>query len=144
MLKISKKADYALVALSHLQTTTKPVSAKEIAGAYDLSAQMLANVLKCLANEGFVASTRGSLGGYSLAKHPGEISVGEVIMVFEAGSGFSDCSSKEKECNAAPNCPAMKPMLMINKKIKGFMDSLSLADIAQHQNIKGFTLEGIK
>ncbi len=140
MLKISKKADYALVALSHLLSTSKPASAKEIAGTYDLSAQMLANVLKCLANAQIVSSTRGSLGGYSLNKRPDEISVGEVIMIFEVGSGFSDCASKEKECNAAPNCPAMKPMLMINKKIKGFMDGLSLADIAQHQNIKGFTL----
>ena len=140
MLKISKKADYALVALSHLQGTGKPASAKEIATTYDLSSQMLANVLKCLAKAELVSSTRGSQGGYSLNRHPKEISVGEVIMIFEAGSGFSDCASKEKECNAAPNCPAMKPMLMINKKIKGFMDSLSLADIAQAQNLKGFQI----
>ena len=130
MFKLSKKADYALVALSHLQRKQAPASAKEIAQTYNLSNQMLANVLKSLAGAGYLISKRGTLGGYSLSRQPGQISLGEVIGLFDGEKAFSDCSSLEKDCVSAAKCPARRPVLMIHRKIKEFVDGISLADLA--------------
>ena len=130
MLKLSKKADYALVALSHLHRKGLAASAKEIAHSYELSSPMLANVLKSLAGAGFLTSTRGSQGGYCLSKKSKQISLGEVIALFDGESAFSDCSSNDKDCISAANCPTRRPMLVINKKIRDFMHGISLADLA--------------
>jgi len=133
MFKLSKKADYALVALSHLQRKNAPASAKEIAQTYNLSNQMLANVLKSLSNAGLLISKRGTLGGYNLSRQPGQISLGEVITLFEGEKSFSDCSSMDKDCVSAAQCPARRPVLMIHRKIKDFVDGISLADLANHR-----------
>ena len=129
MFRLSKKADYAIVALSHLHATQKPTSAKAIASSYDLSAQMLANVLKSLTSAGILESKRGVAGGYILGKDPGNITVGEVIDVIDGPSSFSDCTDISKTCRADRLCPAKKPVILIHKRIKYFMDSISLQDI---------------
>ena len=129
MFRLSKKADYAIVALSHLHATSKPTSAKAIAASYDLSSQMLANVLKALAGAGILESKRGVAGGYVLGKDPKAITIGEVIDVIDGPSTFSDCTDISKNCRAAQLCPAKKPVVMIHKKIKTFVDNISLLDI---------------
>jgi len=141
MLKLSKKADYAIVALSHLNATREPASAKEIAQCYNLSAQMLANVLKTLTHSGLLSSKRGVAGGYALGRSPKHIYLGEVIDAIDGRQSLSDCASLDKSCSAEQNCPAKSPILMIHKKIKQFMDSLTLADIANRDILKEISIE---
>jgi len=139
MIKLSKKTDYALVALSHLQVQRRPISAKEIADTYNLSLSMLANVLKSLSSAGLVASTRGSSGGYQLGRAPKLITLGEVVDLFDGQKSLSDCTSNETHCAAEGHCPAHSPMVMIHQRIKDFMHSISLADLA-HPTLQGFYL----
>jgi len=129
MLRLSKKTDYAIVAVSHLQKQRQPASAREIAAQYGLPAQLVANVLKTLSSNGILQSKRGAAGGYELSKEPDRITVGDVIRAIEGPWQFSDCSSIEKNCQAAGNCPAKTTVISINKKIESFMDNLTLTDI---------------
>jgi len=140
MLKLSKKADYALVALSHLHAHHGSASVNEIAQSYHLSPQMLANVLKVLANSGVLASKRGTSGGYALGRQPGQIFVGEVIDLIDGKQSLSDCASVDKGCDAESNCPAKRPLLMIHLKIKHFIDNLTLADIANAEVLRSISL----
>ncbi|MDT8445948.1 MAG: Rrf2 family transcriptional regulator [bacterium] len=142
MLKLSKKADYALVALSHLQSHAGSASAKEIADFYNLSPQMLANVLKRLAATGMLLSKRGVAGGYALGRHPQQIFLGEVIDVIDGKQALSDCTSFDKDCSAEPNCPVKSPISLIHNKIKHYIDSLTLADIANRDALRSMTIEG--
>ena len=91
MLKLSKKADYALIAVRHLATHRgePSESASDIAEAYGISAPLLAKVLQRLARHGLVTARHGSSGGYQLARHPKEISALDVI---NASSGRSNSS----------------------------------------------------
>ena len=66
MLRLSKKADYAIILLSHLGEASGPVSAQEMASNYHLPQPMIANILKQLAASKLVESTRGVQGGYLL------------------------------------------------------------------------------
>jgi Rrf2 family protein len=81
MLKLSKKADYALIAVRHLATHRgePSQSASDIAEAYGISAPLLAKVLQRLAKHGLLTARHGSSGGYVLARHPKEISALDVI-----------------------------------------------------------------
>ncbi len=72
MLRLSKKADYALLAMRHLaaQTDRDAVSAREVAEAYDIPPELLAKVLQQLARAGLLESHQGIHGGYVLARAP--------------------------------------------------------------------------
>lgn len=133
MLRLSKKADYAIVALSHLQATQIPASARIIADRYHLSAQMLANVLKMLAATGILNSKRGVAGGYTLGRDPRLIYIGDVLDVIDGPFHISDCANVLTKCDAESSCPAKVPMMMIHQKIKDFVDNLSLNDIVNEQ-----------
>ena len=70
MLRLSKKADYALMAMKHLATRTDlaSASAREIAEEYDIPVELMAKVLQRLARRGLLTSHQGTRGGYRLAR----------------------------------------------------------------------------
>src|SRR5438876_1339384 len=75
MFKLSKKADYGLIAVKHLALHRRDhaCSASEIADQYGISATLMAKVLQKLAHKSIVAAKHGSSGGYQLLKEPAEI-----------------------------------------------------------------------
>ncbi len=70
MLRLSKKADYALIAMKHLaiRPDAASASAREIAEQYDIPVELMAKVLQRLARRGLVTSHQGTRGGYRLAR----------------------------------------------------------------------------
>ena len=70
MLRLSKKADYALLAMRHLAANAErdAVSAREVAEAYDIPLELLAKVLQQLVRARLLDSHQGIRGGYGLAK----------------------------------------------------------------------------
>jgi Rrf2 family protein len=79
MLRFSKKADYALLALQYLDLEARSgASARAIAERYDIPVELLAKVLQHLARLGPVVAHKGSHGGYHLARPSTAISVVEV------------------------------------------------------------------
>ena len=81
MLRLSKKADYALMAMKHLAADAPhgTASAREIAEHYDIPLELLAKVLQQLTRRGFLVSQMGIHGGYHLARPTSAISVADVI-----------------------------------------------------------------
>ena len=77
MLKLTKKADYGLMALKYLaeRPDTAALSAKDIADAYGIPAQLLAKILQQLTKSGLLKSHAGMNGGYALSK-PARIDLG--------------------------------------------------------------------
>ena len=71
MLRLSKKADYALMAMKHLAMKTdaaSSTSAREIAEQYDIPIELMAKVLQRLARSGLLTSHQGTRGGYTLSR----------------------------------------------------------------------------
>ena len=70
MLRLSKKADYALMAMKHLalRGDRGSSSAREIAEQYDIPIELMAKVLQRLVQRGLLASHQGTRGGYQLAR----------------------------------------------------------------------------
>ena len=78
MMKLSKKADYGLIALKHLamHRREESCSAGDIADIYKMSTPLMAKVLQKLAKGGLVAARHGSSGGYTLARDASMITAG--------------------------------------------------------------------
>src|SRR5258706_16336971 len=81
MLRLSKKADYALMAMKHLaqKRDVSSTSAREIAEQYDIPIELMAKVLQRLVRLRLLAPTQGTRGGYMLGRPANKINVAEVI-----------------------------------------------------------------
>ena len=131
MLKLSKKADYALIAVKHLarQQAQRACSAHEIAQEYSISATLMAKVLQTLARHGLVTATHGAAGGYQLAKDPGELSVLEVITAIEGPVQITSCVSSHGPCDVMDNCSVREPLRRVNAGILHLLTALKISQL---------------
>ena len=97
MLSLSKKTDYALLALCYLTQsgTDRAVNTKEIAEQYDIPLELLAKILQKLAKYKLVTSIAGPTGGYRLARTPEAISIGAVIEAIDGPPAIVHCMKQE-------------------------------------------------
>ena len=94
-MKISNKADYALLALFTLMDASRgvPISARAISDRNKIPLKFLEHILREMKEQGWVESSAGKHGGYRLARKPSSISVGEVVRYFDGLLGPTTCSS---------------------------------------------------
>src|SRR3990167_11140570 len=100
MLRLSKKADYALMAMKHLALLSDrgSSSANEIAGQYDIPIELRAKVLQRLVRRGLLASHQGTRGGYRLSKPSRDISVADIIQAIDGPLTVTACSTEAEHC----------------------------------------------
>ena len=84
-MKLSTKGRYGLRAVVDIAVFSNGdlITINSIAERQKISANYLEQVFSALRKSGIVKSVKGSQGGYILAKHPSEITIGEVIRVLE-------------------------------------------------------------
>ena len=86
MLCLSRKTDYALIALAYMAERAGEVcSAREIAEAHKLPLPLLMNLLKSLHRHGVLRSTRGVRGGYKIVAELERVSLHDLIEILEGG-----------------------------------------------------------
>lgn len=138
MLKISKKSDYALMALQHIAsvqfgdvTPGRVVNTKEIAEEYNIPLELLAKVLQVLSKSGFIESHNGPKGGYLLAQSAREITIAQVLESIEGPLALTDCShEKEGEfCMQREHCNIRTPLLKIQDSIYQLLNNMTLGDM---------------
>ena len=90
MLKLTKKADYGLIAMRYLAENPGSCSAKDVAEAHGIPAELLAKILQKLVKAQLLRSHHGVNGGYVLARDARTISAFDVIKAIE-GPLFLRC-----------------------------------------------------
>ena len=146
MVSLTKKTEYALIAMTHLfRCQDDVVSAREIARDSGVALPMITNILKRLAQVGFIVSERGACGGYGLSRPLEEISLHEVITAIEGPFQFVQCtphghSSAAGICELEPTCPIRLPAQRIHDKLETFLKNVSLAEIADTNGTCGATV----
>ena len=132
MLRLSKKADYALMAMKHLALRggQESSSAREIAGQYDIPIELLAKVLQRLVRHGLLASHQGTRGGYQLARVPGQISVADVIQAIEGPVTVTACSTDEGMCEQFAKCNVRDPLRKVRERILSALGECTIAELA--------------
>jgi Rrf2 family protein len=135
MLKLTKKADYGLMALKYLaeHPETPALSAKDLADAYGIPAQLLAKVLQRLTKTGLLRSHAGMNGGYALAREAREISAFEVILAIDGPFFITSCTKGAKGCDLTPSCTIKEPLARVNDTIAGVLKSISIQDLSERE-----------
>ena len=149
MLRLSKKADYALIAMKHLALNATraearvreggagapSASAREIAEQYDIPIELLAKVLQRLVRTGLLASTQGTRGGYTLSRPPKSISVADVILAIDGPLTVTACSTEKHDCEQYSKCSVRDPLWQIRERIVAALGTLTLSEMAAEQDV---------
>ena len=132
MLRLSKKADYALLAMRHLAANAEDgaLSARELAEAYDIPAELLAKVLQRLVRGNLLESQQGIRGGYGLARSAALISVADVIGAIDGPFTVTACSEDDQTCDQYSKCNIRDPLWRIKDRIVSALAATSVAELA--------------
>src|SRR5271168_99213 len=135
MFKLSKKADYGLIAVKHLamHRTQHACSAGAIAEEYGISATLMAKVLQKLAHNALVAAKHGSSGGYQLAKEPDQISALDVISAIDGPVLITSCVTSHGNCDATERCSVKEPLQRVNESILGVLNTVTIAQLSEEK-----------
>jgi Rrf2 family protein len=137
MLALSKKTDYALIALAHLsERPGRVASARQIARTYELPPALLMNILKDLHHRGFLDSIRGTKGGYRLAIDPHQHSLYELVRIVDGDVHLTDCAPGghamlpvDATCRISGGCPIQSPIHALHHRLVGFLQDVKLSDL---------------
>ncbi len=145
MLKLTKKADYGLIALKHLSTQGPAGSsnAKEIAETYHIPLPLLAKVLQKLVKSGFLRSEHGTNGGYRLARAASTINALEVIRAIDGPIILTSCFTDHGVCDQSQLCNVREPLRKIHEGILGLLANITIADMSdENPDSRLYALEG--
>ena len=133
MLRLSKKADYALMAMKHLalRPPNSSLSAREIAEEFNIPLELMAKVLQRLARQGLLSSHQGTRGGYHLARSAEAISVAQVIQAIDGPVTVTACSTGDDLCHQYSRCNVRDPLARIKDRILQALHTVSLSELAR-------------
>ena len=133
MLRLSKKADYALMSMKHLALRPESgasSSAREIAEAYAIPLELLAKVLQRLVRARLLVSVQGTRGGYRLSRPAAAITVADVIQAVDGPVTVTACSPDDHQCDQFRTCSIRDPLWRIKSRILETLTTVSLAELA--------------
>ncbi|BCJ93323.1 AsnC family transcriptional regulator [Anaerocolumna cellulosilytica] len=136
-MKISTKGRYALRLMLDLalHNTGEYITIKSIAARQEISDKYLEQIITQLSKAGYVKSTRGSQGGYRLAKPPEEYTVGMILRLIEGSLSPVACLEDEpNQCNRSGHCATLDVWQKLDNAIRNVVDNITLADLVDKQN----------
>ena len=137
-MKLSTKGRYAPRAMLDLALNygKEPMSLKNIGRRQEISERYLEHIMITLQSAGLVQSTRGSRGGFSLAKLPKEIKLSQIIQAVEGSISLVACVDDPKLCNRVDTCVTHEIWKKLKKAMLKVFDSVTLEDMVKMQKKK--------
>jgi FeS assembly SUF system regulator len=134
MLRISKLADYATIVMCFLaEQPNTQFSAACVAEKTSIAIPTVSKILKRLNEADLLHSTRGSNGGYRLARSPEQISIATVITVIDGTPMMTQCSQGADVCSHDQVCALRGNWQFINRVVFDVLNRLTLVDM--HKNL---------
>jgi Rrf2 family protein len=135
-MKISTKGRYALRMLIDLAEHQNCgfVSLKDIADRQKISKKYLEQIIPVFNHADILKTTRGSQGGYMLAKTPDKYTVGEILRLTEGSLAPVDCLNEHPiRCERSADCATLPVWQGLSRVINEYLDSITLQDILDQQ-----------
>ena len=127
---VTRDTDYAIRAVMYISGFNgKLVSVSDIQSELDLPKSFLRKILQLLQKAGILTSVKGNKGGFKLARLPKQISIIDLMEVFQGEISLTDCLLKRKPCPEIKKC-------FVRKKIKG-IERLVVSEL------KGITIDSL-
>jgi Rrf2 family protein len=140
MIKLSTKGRYGtrlMLNLAHnYNDGNEAVILKSVSDAEEISIRYLEQIVIPLKIGRLVKSIRGAGGGYTLARHPSEIKVSEILLALEGECYLVDCLDDPDYCDRIPICPTYEIWEKASTLLRDYFDSVTLEDLIKISNKK--------
>lgn len=132
-MQLNMETDYAIRCLMYLARCEAPTSSLAIGKALMLNRNYAQKILKKLRNSGFLTVTRGSMGGYMLARPASTINMKEVLDILEDTMMISRCLEPDTYCSIrwAGHCGARSFFRKLQNAIDECSESISVEDLVR-------------
>lgn len=133
MIRVSRMADYGVVAMTHIAGAPRARhTAASIAAHTGVPQPSASKLLKLLAKAGIVTSHRGVKGGYVLAHAPDQVSVADLVAAVDGPISLADClDGPSGICELESFCSVRGPWQKISDAIRVALEEVTLADMAR-------------
>ncbi|MCS6952026.1 MAG: Rrf2 family transcriptional regulator [Bryobacterales bacterium] len=139
----SRSAEYAIRAFVHLARVAdgRFAMVKQIAQQEQIPAHFLAKILQQLARKGFLRSSKGPTGGFTLRLPPEKISLKDIVDALDGMSEYQKCASGLAECNDDMPCGMHDSWKALRSRIIEYLERTTIADVARALEEKQRQLE---
>lgn len=129
-MRLTTFSDYALRVLMYAASSQDTlITVEQTAKIYGISRGHLMKVVNSLTKTGYLKGVRGRSGGFTLARPPEEINLGEVVRATEPDFALVECFATGNQCVITGSCRLPN---VLNEALSAFVSSLeryTLADI---------------
>ena len=142
-MKISTKGRYALRLMIDLaqHDAAGYIPLRDISKRQEISAKYLEQIVVQLSRAGLVTSTRGAQGGYQLARHPAEYTVGEILRITEGSLAPVACLDHDPvECSRADKCITLGIWRGLYDIVNKYLDSVTLEELVNRNKPLDFSI----
>lgn len=142
MLSLTRKADYAIMAMAELaRRDPDRVSARSLAESLRVPVPVMTGVLHQLRQATLIDSTLGGKGGYTLAREAVEISLAEIIEAIEGPIRLALCCNEENvasdeattSCELEADCRIKEPVQRVHQGLRLFLEQVRLGHLISEQ-----------
>ncbi|MDA8140346.1 MAG: Rrf2 family transcriptional regulator [Desulfobacteraceae bacterium] len=130
-MKLSTRSRYSVRILLELarNTGTQPVQVSEISRRQKIPPKYVEQLIRTLKSSRLILSSRGPKGGYTLAKPAKEISLGDIVRIFEGQADLVECVDSPDKCDMAGTCPVRAAWTQANAALFEKLDAISINDL---------------
>lgn len=134
-MRLSAYSDYSVRVLMHAALRApERVTVDEAADLFGISRHHLVKVVHDLGRNGYLATHRGTGGGFSLGLPPGQIRLGDIIRLGEESETVIACAGKgNDECRIFPVCRLKGVLDEAASAFFRVLDQYTVADLVTHR-----------
>ena len=128
MLRLSREADYSLLAMMYIAARPAGQLAyrREIAAHYNIPKEFLAKVLQKLTRHGLIKSFRGMQGGYLLARDAGRITLADVVEAVDGPVALVSCQRERGQCPQEDLCTIQDALFDVQREFQRILSGITL------------------
>jgi Rrf2 family protein len=110
----------------------------EIAARQNISKQYLEQIVSLLNTSDILKTNRGKQGGYTLAKQPSQITVGQILRITEGSLAPVSCLEDQvNQCERVETCKTLPMWVGFYKVIVDYLDGITIQDISEQFKEQG-------
>ena len=130
-MKLSTRSRYGARILVDLARNRDqgPVQIGEISKRQDISVKYLEQPIRPLKKAKLVTSVRGPKGGHLLAVKPENITLGQIVRLFEGQTDLVECISFPEKCSMSDDCQVRLAWRDATEVLYEKLDSTTIADL---------------
>ena len=130
-MKLSTRSRYSTRILVDLaqRRDEGPVQVSEISNRQKISVKYLEQLIRTLKEAELITSVRGPKGGHRLAKKPDEITLGQIVRLFEGQTDLVECISDPDKCPLSVDCQVRLAWRSATQALFDSLDTTTIADL---------------